>query len=167
MAFYKSPIFRTFFCWGNPGVHPHFSSKDTLPNATRAIFCPGSRRRQMNLLLLLLQVLLMPLLLQSLFDCFFSARKSLDSPNHERIIARFICKSTVTCRKKNYISFSFTSWFNHSSCHWSKDWTIPGIWDHIGCEGLDEQVRGPPRIWAGGFFRGDTTYIFISYIHII
>eukprot|EP00913_Durusdinium_trenchii_P030532 g28600.t1 len=21
------------------------------------------------------------------------------------------------------------------------DWTIPGIWDHIGCEGLDEQVR--------------------------
>lgn len=23
----------------------------------------------------------------------------------------------------------------------SFDWTIPGIWDHIGCEGLDEQVR--------------------------
>eukprot|EP00438_Fugacium_kawagutii_P022522 Skav225095 [mRNA] locus=scaffold621:241253:248723:- [translate_table: standard] len=22
----------------------------------------------------------------------------------------------------------------------SFDWTIPGIWDHIGCEGLDEQV---------------------------
>eukprot|EP00931_Biecheleriopsis_adriatica_P033770 TRINITY_DN19583_c0_g1_i1.p1 TRINITY_DN19583_c0_g1~~TRINITY_DN19583_c0_g1_i1.p1 ORF type:complete len:1546 (+),score=422.12 TRINITY_DN19583_c0_g1_i1:96-4733(+) len=21
------------------------------------------------------------------------------------------------------------------------DWTIPGIWDHIGCEGLDEQIR--------------------------
>ena len=24
----------------------------------------------------------------------------------------------------------------------SFDWTVPGIWDHIGCEGLDEQV-GP------------------------
>ncbi|OLP81878.1 hypothetical protein AK812_SmicGene37537 [Symbiodinium microadriaticum] len=23
----------------------------------------------------------------------------------------------------------------------SFDWTIPGIWDHIGCEGLDEQIR--------------------------
>jgi len=23
----------------------------------------------------------------------------------------------------------------------SFDWTVPGIWDHIGCEGLDEQVR--------------------------
>ncbi|CAJ1424879.1 unnamed protein product [Effrenium voratum] len=23
----------------------------------------------------------------------------------------------------------------------SFDWTVPGIWDHIGCEGLDEQIR--------------------------
>ena len=30
---------------------------------------------------------------------------------------------------------------------WSKDWTIPGIWDHIGCEGLDEQV-GHLGFWA-------------------